>query len=150
MAYNTFTAMIFGDTWTVATLQAAWPASPENCDRWAYVTDRPGGAGFMMCNGVAWITPGFKRIEFYTGVTDASGNITFTHSPAFGALPHSNPVTKPPADATTRVRITAESISAVTVKTERNNSLSVLGLDVLGLGTGNVAGVNVGVLCVGN
>lgn len=92
--------------------------------------------------------PAGKRWETYSGTTDASGNYSAVFASAFSAVPHVNPVTYPAADSTTRVRVTAVSTTGFTVKTEKNSGVSVLGLDVLGLGTVNVASVPVRVLVV--
>ncbi len=147
MYYSPFFNMIFGD-YTVADM--ALPPmvpSPQLAGRYAYVTDRPGGAGYMMCTGAAWVTP-LKRIETYNGTTDASGNYSVVYSPAFAATPHVNPVVYPAGDAITRVRVTAASATGFTVKTEKNNTLNVLGLDVLALGTVNVASVPVRIVVI--
>ncbi len=141
--------MIFG-TFTVASLNAQY--APSNLDlagRYAYCSDRAGGAGFMVCDGVNWTpAPGIPRIETYNGTTNASGDFTVTYAVPFTVIPHVNPVTYPPADSTTRVRITAASTTGFTVKTERNAGVSLLGIDVLLLGTSNVASVPVRILVV--
>jgi monoamine oxidase len=87
-----------------------------------------------------------KRIEVYNGTTNASGDYTVVFTTPFASTPHINPCTLPPANSTTRVRVTAVSTTGFTVKTETNGGLSVLGLSVLGLATTNVASVPVGVL----
>lgn len=139
----TYQNMIFGD-WTIATLPVA---GPDNAGRYAYVTDRPGTPGNMVSNGVSWSIPS-KRTDTYSGSTNASGDYTVTFSPVFAAIPHVNPVIYPVGDSVTRVRVTNVSASGFTVKTEKNASLSVLGLDVLGLGTVNVPSIAVRVLVV--
>ena len=141
--------MIYG-TFTMASLAAQY--SPTNADfagRYAFCSDRPGGAGFVYCDGVNWTAaPGFPRIDTYNGTTNASGDYTVVYTTPFAVRPHVNPVPYPPADSTTRVRITAESVTGFTVKTERNAGVSLLGVDVLLLGTSNVPSVPVRVLVV--
>jgi hypothetical protein len=61
-------AMIFG-SWTLATLPLA---SPEAAGRFAYVTDRPSGAGFMFCDSTQWIdAPWSGGVPVYSNPTRA-------------------------------------------------------------------------------
>ncbi len=140
--------MIVG-TFTVAQLNSQYPSSDLSmAGRYAYVSDRPGGAGFMVCDpALGWVNV-LKRIETYSGTTDASGNYTVVFATPFTAAPHVNPVTFPAADSTTRVRVTAASTTGFTVKTEKNPSIDVLGIAVLQVGTANVASVPVRVLVI--
>ena len=149
MSAGLYCNMIEG-SFTIASLNSLYPASPELFGRAAYVSNRVGGAGNMICDGVGWVIPAaYKRIDTYTGTTDASGNLTITYPTVFPASPHVNPVTKPPADSITRVRVTAESVSGCTIKSEKNATVNLLRIDILGIGTANVAGVPVGVLVAG-
>lgn len=139
--------MIFG-TFTVAGLNSDYPPNVADfAGRYAYCSDKPGGAGFMVCDGVSWTSP-LKRVETFAGTTDATGNYSITYSPAYGATPHVSPVIYPPGDSITRVRLTAASATGFTVKTEKNATVNLLGVDILGIGTGNVASVPVRVLVV--
>lgn len=89
------------------------------------------------------------REEIYTLVTDGAGNMAQAHTPPFKSIISVQPVCLPPADSTTRVRVTASDLNGFTIKTERNAGVNVLGIDVLTLGTSNVPGVSVTVLVVG-
>jgi len=128
--------------WTRATLPAA--ANHENMGAW--VTDCP-GFSVMISDGTIWRTIG-KRTETYSGTTDASGNYAVTFATPYSATPHISPVTFPAADATTRVRVTAAAPTGFTVKTEKNNAVTVLAIDVLAIGTANVPSIPVRVLVV--
>lgn len=129
---------------TVATLPAA---GAGNKSMTCFVTDMNGGT-LMVSNGTSWSTVTTKRILTFDGTTDGSGNFSATFTPAFAAIPHINPVCYPPADSTTRVRVTAASTGGFTVKTEKNNTVTVLSLDVLALGTANVPSVPVRVVVI--
>ena len=89
-----------------------------------------------------------KRMETYNGVTDGSGDYSVTFAKPFPSVPHINPVCYPPADSTTRVRVTAASTTGFTVKTEKNSGVTVLSVDVLALSTANMAGIPVRVVVV--
>lgn len=89
-----------------------------------------------------------KRIEAYNGTTDANGDYTVVFAKAYPAIPHVNPTTYPSADAVTRIRVTAVSTTGFTVHTEKNASVNLLGIDILGIGTALVASVPVRVLVV--
>lgn len=130
-------------SFTVATL----PFAAANYHKLAWTTDRPGGPGFMVSDGNTWDET-TKRIESFPGTTNGSGDFTVVFSPAYDATPNIQPVTFPAADSTTRVRVTVASATGFTVRTERNNTLTVLGLDVLGLGVSAVPSVPVRVLVV--
>jgi hypothetical protein len=128
-------------TYTLGTI----PVASANYHKIAWVTDRPGGPGFMMSDGSAWVIPN-KRIESYSGTTNGSGDFTVVYSPAFSSAPNVQPVTYPPADGITRVRVTSADASGFTVRTERNASVTILSIDVLSIGVSGVSGVPVRVL----
>lgn len=127
--------------YTVATL----PAAADSINHMAYCSDL---GDYMMCNGTGWYALVGKRIETYNGVSDASGNYTVVFPVAFDAIPHVNPVLYPAADSDTRARVLSVSVSGFTIRTEKNLSLTVLSLSVLGFGTAPVTGVPVRVLVV--
>lgn len=132
---------ILPGTWAMAAL----PAAAQNDHKIAWVTDRPGGAGLMFCDGSAWRMP-LRRVECFNGVTNGSGDFSGTFSPEYSVTPNVQPVTYPSADSITRVRVSAASTAGFTVRTERNSTVNVLGIDVLSLGTAAVASVPVRVL----
>lgn len=128
--------------WTVPTLPTA---SAANLDLMAWCTDVN---GYMVSDGAQWRQINCKRFECFNGSTDASGNYSVSYVTPYAAIPNVQPVTYPPASATTRVRVTASTVNGFTVKTETNAGVTVLGIDVLSLATANVAGVPVRILVV--
>lgn len=134
---------VLSGNYTVAGL----PTAGVNYHVLAWVTDKPGGAGFMVSDGSGWVNTD-KRVDTYSGTTDGSGNFSATFTTPFLATPNIQPVTYPAADSTTRVRVTSVDQNGFSVKTEKNGTLNILGLDVLALGTANVPSVQVRVLVV--
>lgn len=135
-------------------LPGAWPASSlpaaSTCPRmFAWVTDRPGGAGYMTSDGSSWLSIS-KRVETYSGTTNGSGDYTVVFSPAFSATPNVQPVTYPSADSVTRVRVTAADQNGFTIRAEKNITVNLLAVDLLSLGVAGVASVPVRVLVVEN
>jgi hypothetical protein len=128
---------------------AAMPSAGINYHALVWVTDRPGGAGFMLSDGSGWVSTD-KRVETYSGTTDASGNFSVAYVPAFAITPNVQPVAYPPADSTTRTRVTSTDQNGFTIKTERNATVTILAIDVLSIGTANVPGVPVRVMVVEN
>lgn len=129
-------------------LFANLPPAAQCRELLAYVSDFQGGC-YMSSNGTEWKPVINRWVELYAGVTDGSGNYTVTYAMPFSVEPHVNPVTYPPADSDTRVRLTASSVNGFTVKTEKNAALSVLSLTVLGFGSTPVTGVPVRIAVVG-
>lgn len=72
-----------------------------------------------------------RRMQTYIGTTDAAGDFVIVFAPPFASTPVVDPVCCPPADATTRARVTVLSNTGFTVHTERNSGVNVLGIDVL-------------------
>lgn len=128
-------------------LFANLPPANQTQQLLAYVSDVQGGC-YMSSNGVEWRPIINRRVELYAGVTNGSGDFVVTYATPFQAEPHVNPVTYPPADADTRVRLTASSINGFTVRTEKNVGLTVLGLTLLGFGTNAVSAVPVRIAVV--
>lgn len=122
------------------------PDASLNKDKVAIVIDGPGFT-VRMSDGAAWKALG-KRTETYNGTTDASGNYSITYATGFAAVPHVNPVCYPAADSVTRVRVIVSSMTGFTVKTEKNATVNLLGIDILGIGTANVISVPVRVLVI--
>lgn len=129
-------------------LMANVPPASSSQSMLVYVTDVNGGC-YMSSNGTEWRPVINRRVELYAGTTDGSGNYTVVYPTPFSSEPHVNATTYPPADADTRVRLTASSVNGFTVRTEKNVGLSVLSLTVLGFGTSAVASVPVRVAVVG-
>lgn len=73
-----------------------------------------------------------RRVVSGSGVTDASGNVTFTFTPAFSVPP--NPIAQigPSADtALIEARLTALSASSATFNVRRSPGVTILGIQVL-------------------
>jgi hypothetical protein len=120
---------------------------PANVNKYwfAYCTDINGGT-YCVSDGIKWRPVDLKRLETYNGITDSNGDYTVVYPVAFPVIPHVNPTTYPAADGLTRVRVTGASTTGFTVKTEKNATVNLLGIDILGIGTANVASVPVRVL----
>lgn len=72
-----------------------------------------------------------RRLFAGTGTTDASGNVTFTFTPAFAAAPVVTHALQTALSDATECRITALSASSVTLNARRAPAVVVLGLSVL-------------------
>lgn len=130
-------------------LMANLPPASSSTQLMAYVSDINGGC-YMSSNGTEWRPVINRRVELYSGVSDVSGNYAVAYNMPFPTEPHVNPVTYPSADADTRVRVLSQNVNGFTIRAEKNQGLTVLGLTVLGFGTGPVAGVPVRVAVVGS
>lgn len=88
-----------------------------------------------------------KRIVTLQGTTDASGNVSFTFSPAFSATPHISAML---VTTNTRqyARITAASASGCTINAYQQNQtlLSLLGLDILTAGVTAMASATIRIM----
>lgn len=88
-----------------------------------------------------------KRIEAYTGSTDASGNISFTWA-AFTITPHVNPVQFPTVNDNDFVKIVSRSTTGCTIKVQNRTTTTLLGILILTAAIVPVVGASVGVLVV--
>lgn len=70
-----------------------------------------------------------KRIETYTGTTNASGQIIVTYPTAFGAVP--NVQTPPPASANQVWSLSSSTTTGFTAVLNQRNVVTLLGLEVL-------------------
>lgn len=93
-----------------------------------------GGAVRVQSDGTRWVVirpSGSRRVVAAKGTTDASGNVIFTFTPAFGTVPVvTNAVESAVADGT-ETRITAISASSVTFNARRSPAVTILGISVL-------------------
>lgn len=100
----------------------------------ATISIAAGQVKYLRSDGVRWnvlLTLGSRRMFAGSGVTDGSGNITFTFTPPFATVPvvtHSMQTSL--ADAT-EARITAISTSSVTFNARRAPGVVILGISVL-------------------
>lgn len=89
-----------------------------------------------------------KRIEPYSGVTDASGLFTVTYATPFAAIPSVQP--EPPSAANyTWVKVSS-TVNGFSLRMIQRASLNVLGVDLLASAFTNVAGAAAKVLVVEN
>lgn len=147
MYFAPYVNMVYGD-YTMGSLPSP---SLELSGRYAYVSDKPGGAGFMVVGGdngiLAWVNPPTKTYSM-NGITDAGGNYTVTYPQAFAVTPNIMPVLTPPTDDSIDFRVTTESASGFTVRAFRRSGLTVLGITLLSFATTPVVGANLRVLVV--
>ena len=104
----------------------------------ATLTVLPGRAREVRSDGVRWVLQGFdaatssRRVYSATGVTDAAGNVTFTHNaPAFAVAPVCAISVQTGNTNATEARITANSTTATTVNVRQAPGVVILGISVL-------------------
>lgn len=89
-----------------------------------------------------------KRIEPYTGTTDASGLFSVTYATPFPAIPSVQP--EPPTVANyTWIKVTS-TVNGFSIRLIQRASLTVLGLELLAAQFTNVVGAAAKVLVVEN
>lgn len=91
-----------------------------------------------------------RRIVVASGTTNASGDVSFTFSPAFSQAPHISPTISTQSDALQRCRLTSVSASGCTIRVELQNQafLSLLGLNILSAAVTAVAGATVSIAAI--
>jgi hypothetical protein len=90
-----------------------------------------------------------KRVENYSGTTDASGNYTVVYTRSFVTTPTIQPVIANTTE-TQLFKITSSTTSGFTVQIRTRSSITVLSSDLLSSATTAVVGAQVNVLVVGN
>lgn len=90
--------------------------------------------------------PTVKRIEAYTGTTDANGLYTVTYPVAFAAIPNVQP--EPPSAANYTWIKVSSTITGFSLRLIQRASLTVLGLELLAAAFTNVPAVAARVLVV--
>lgn len=91
--------------------------------------------------------PTQKRIETYTGTTNASGQITVTYATAFPSAPNVQP---PPPTAANQVwTVVSNTVSGFTLQLNQRNTVTLLSVEVLLGATVPVSGAAAQVLVVG-
>ena len=93
-----------------------------------------GGSTQVQSDGVRWIVKDDalgRRIFAGTGVSDGSGNVTFTFTPAFAAAPVVSHAVQTAITDVTECRVTAISASSVTFNVRRSPAVVILGISVL-------------------
>lgn len=88
-----------------------------------------------------------KRIVALSGTTNASGDVSFTFSPAFAVAPHIDATITPQTNVNHKCRLTAVSATGCTIRVESQNQafLSLLGIDVLSAAVTAVSGATVSI-----
>lgn len=88
--------------------------------------------------------PTVRRMETFSGVTDATGNFTITYSPAYPAIPHVNPqlTSGTPSQV---VRVVASTATGFTVNATNRATVTLLATEVLLAATTPVVGAAVSV-----
>lgn len=88
-----------------------------------------------------------KRIVTLSGTTNASGDVSFTFSPAFAVAPHVDATITPQTSVNHKCRLTAVSTTGCTIRVESQNQafLSLLGIDVLSAAVTAVSGATVSI-----
>jgi len=127
---------------TRASAQSLYPASAYK-NRVIWISDDPVfGQAIYGSNGVVWRPSYGARRQAFQRTTDGSGNVTLTTADFTEAWPNAPHVDVQfyTGNARDRPLVTARSTTSVTIQLVRQNSLTVLGLDVLGLGTTPVTG----------
>lgn len=108
------------------------------------------GIVLLYSDGVHWIVTRNatdRRIFSASGVTDASGNVTFTFTPPFASIPVvAQSITTANTNAT-EARVTALSTSSCTVNARQSPGVVILGLSVLQVPQ-PLAGATVGIIAV--
>lgn len=106
-----------------------------------------GQVKYLRSDGVRWtvlLTLGSRRVFSGAGVTDASGNVTFTFTPPFATVPVVTHAMQTALADATEARITAVSASSVTFNARRAPAVVILGISVLQV---PVAAVGVTIHC---
>lgn len=88
----------------------------------------------VQSDGTRWVVkfdPESRRVFAGTGVTDGSGNVTFTFSPAFPAAPTVTHAVQTAITDVTECRVSAISASSVTFNVRRAPAVVILGISVL-------------------
>lgn len=108
--------------------------------------NQKGAKGDTGSQGIPGIT---KHIEISQGTTNASGLYTFTYAVPFVTnLPHVSAEMIPSPDTEAQLRITACSLTSITVQAFRRTGLTVLGLTLLSLATVNINGQAVSIMAM--
>ncbi|MFD3848184.1 hypothetical protein ACFWVB_20125 [Streptomyces microflavus] len=95
----------------------------------------PGNSVQVQSDGARWVVKSpvavARRTFAGTGVTDASGNVTFTFTPPFPVAPVVTHAVQTAITDVTECRIAALSASSVTLNVRRSPAVVILGLSVL-------------------
>lgn len=106
-----------------------------------------GSYGYVTTDSKGRVISG-KRLEPYSGTTNASGNYTVTFATPYSVIPNVQASISNQSNVQHQIRVAAVSTTGFTVNVNSRNTafLSLLGLDILTSGTTNVSGATVQVL----
>lgn len=95
-----------------------------------------GGAMQVHSDGVHWVVTSSnttqRRVFAGSGVTNASGDVTFTFTPPFPSIPSVTQALQTASTSATEARVTALSASSCTINARGSAVVVVLGINVLG------------------
>lgn len=100
----------------------------------ASLTIPRGDTRFLYSNGVQWVvvtSQTGRRVFAGTGVSNASGDVTFTFTPPFAAPPVVTQAVQTTNTNATEARVTALTASSCTVNVRQSPGVVVLGISVL-------------------
>lgn len=89
-------------------------------------------------------------MEEFRGTTEADGTLSFTFQKPFSAISHVSIERLPPAPVNVTTRLTALSLTGLSLIAEARASLSVLSLNVLSFAVTPVSGQEVTIAVVGH
>ncbi|MFC8466002.1 hypothetical protein [Streptomyces sp. NPDC057250] len=123
------------NTGTVSAVWSSVGATPFSVDGVpaATLTVLAGRARRVQSDGTRWVVAptAARRVYAATAVSDASGNATFTFTPAFPAAPVVSVGLATTNTNATEARVTALSASSCTVNVRQSPGVVVLGISVL-------------------
>jgi hypothetical protein len=102
----------------------------------------------LQSDGTHWVAKSSGGRQFFagSGVTDGSGNVTFTFPTAFPVAPNPSQAVQTAIADVTECRVTALSTTAVTFHVQRSPAVTILGISVLSAAVPAV-GVTVHTIC---
>lgn len=125
------------NTGTVTAVWSSVGATPFTDGTGANVATLPiprGSYANVQSDGTRWVVkfdPESRRVFSGSGMSDASGNVTFTFTPAFPAAPKVTHAVQTAITDVTECRVTAISASSVTFNVRRAPAVVILGISVL-------------------
>ncbi|GGZ23308.1 hypothetical protein GCM10010387_15540 [Streptomyces inusitatus] len=125
------------DLTNTGTVTAVWSGGVGFTEGGANVASISVGRGQskrVQSDGARWIVLPLgtaRRVFAGKGVTDASGNVTFTFTPAFPTVPVITQAVETAITDVTECRLTAVAVGSATFNVRRSPSATVLGISLL-------------------
>lgn len=106
------------------------------------------GSTISISSGNSVLLPAVKRVETYTGTTDASGNYTITFSTVYSVAPNIQASIRNQSNIQQQIRVSSISTTGFTINVSQRNTLlsGLLGVEILLATTSNVNGASVDIL----